>query len=70
MCLREIIRALHGGNLHRSAIIHLQTGEAPGGVGLLIYQLKASGRTFIAETVSLKCFNLAVSLNFTEFTGS
>lgn len=70
VCLREIIRALQGGNLRRSAIRHLQTREAPGGGGLLIYQLKPSGRTFIAEMVSLKCSNLAVSLNFTEFTGS
>lgn len=70
VCLREIIRALHGGNLRRSAIRHLQAREAPRGSGLLIYQLKPSGRTFITEMVSLKCSNLAVSLNFTEFTGS
>lgn len=61
VCLREIIRALQGGNLRRSAIRHLQTREAPGGGGLLIYQLKPSGRTFIAEVVSLKCSNLAVT---------
>lgn len=68
VCLREIIRAFHSGNLiSRSAIRTFQTGEAPGRSGHLIYQLKASGRTFIAEMVQV---NLATSLNFTEFTVS
>lgn len=65
VCLREIIRAFNSGNLSRSAIRTLQTREASGRSGHLIYQLKPSGRTFIAEMVEV---NLATSLNFTEFT--
>lgn len=65
VCLREIIRAFHSGSLiSSSAIRTLQTREAPGRSGHLIYQLKPSGSTFIAEMVEV---NLATSLNFREF---